>query len=275
MKIYKHTSPSGKSYIGKTSKSVQKRLNEHIKLSEKGSTYKFHKAIRKYGIENIESSILEDNICSEKVNEREKYWIAYYDTYKNGYNMTEGGDGGDTISNHPNREKICKKISEANSGERNGFYGKKHSEENKQKWSEQMKGNSLAKGYKHTEEAKNKIAEKNTLRFLDKKERVKVSLGVKKYAKNNPEELKKRYENRKLNGNDSNHTKILIIEKLNGEKIELYGQKSLKEYCKYHNMSFRKMKRSIGKGLIEINEDDKRTSEESRRCKNLKIYKKT
>lgn len=127
----------------------------------------------------------------------------------------------------------------------------------------------------HTDETKNKISEKNIIRFSDKKERDKVSLSVKKYADNNPEKVKKRYENRKLNGNDSNQTKILIIEKLNGEKIELYGQKSLEEYCKFNNMSFRKMKRSIGKGLIEINEEDKRTSEESKRCKNLKIYKKT
>lgn len=47
--------------------------------------------MRKLGLENFYIEILEE--CpKEKMNEREKYWISYYNSYKNGYNGTEGGD---------------------------------------------------------------------------------------------------------------------------------------------------------------------------------------
>ena len=51
-----------------------------------------HKAMLKYGIDSFSITQIEE--CdNEKLNEREQYWIAYYDTYKNGYNATLGGDG--------------------------------------------------------------------------------------------------------------------------------------------------------------------------------------
>ena len=49
--IYKHTNKiNGKSYIGQTSRSINERLNEHLK-----SDSVFGKALRKYGIENFQS----------------------------------------------------------------------------------------------------------------------------------------------------------------------------------------------------------------------------
>lgn len=50
-----------------------------------------YKAMRKYGIENFTFEIIEE--CNEELlNQREQYWIAYYDSYYNGYNSTLGGD---------------------------------------------------------------------------------------------------------------------------------------------------------------------------------------
>ena len=50
------------------------------------------RAFRKYGIENFSFEIIEE--CDQTVlNEREKYWITYYDSHHNGYNSTDGGDG--------------------------------------------------------------------------------------------------------------------------------------------------------------------------------------
>lgn len=47
-------------------------------------------AIKKYGIENFDFSIIEE--CSpDFLDERERYWISYYDSYNNGYNRTPGG----------------------------------------------------------------------------------------------------------------------------------------------------------------------------------------
>ena len=54
---------------------------------------KFGKAISKYGWENFSHEILEENIDNLKeAQEREKFWIKQLDTFKNGYNSTEGGD---------------------------------------------------------------------------------------------------------------------------------------------------------------------------------------
>lgn len=92
--IYKHTSKtSGKSYIGKTSKTIEKRLDEHTYSVGKGANSHFKNAIQKYGVEDFISEILEIDVEDENASEREIYWISYYDTYNNGYNMTLGGEG--------------------------------------------------------------------------------------------------------------------------------------------------------------------------------------
>lgn len=52
-----------------------------------------YRAFKKYGLQNFEFKIIEE--CKkEKLNEREIYWIAYFNSFHNGYNLTPGGDGG-------------------------------------------------------------------------------------------------------------------------------------------------------------------------------------
>lgn len=51
-----------------------------------------YKAIRKYGKENFTIESLEE-VTFDKLDEREMYWIAYYDSFKKGYNATIGGGG--------------------------------------------------------------------------------------------------------------------------------------------------------------------------------------
>lgn len=88
--IYKHTSPSGKSYIGLTFRKPEKRW-------QNGCGYdirtKMGQAIQKYGWDNFSHEIIEENIETlELAKEREQYWIDYYDSFRNGYNSTIGGD---------------------------------------------------------------------------------------------------------------------------------------------------------------------------------------
>lgn len=87
--IYKYTSPENKSYIGQTIKTPKQRAGVN------GRDYKnchyFYEAIEKFGFDSLKLEILEE--CErDKLDERERYWIAYYNTvYPNGYNATIGG----------------------------------------------------------------------------------------------------------------------------------------------------------------------------------------
>lgn len=78
---------NGKVYIGQTIH-FQRRWSEHkAKAMESNPTRKLYKAMKEYGIENFSFEIVE--CCEiEELNERELYWIDYYDSIDNGYNMS-------------------------------------------------------------------------------------------------------------------------------------------------------------------------------------------
>ena len=93
--IYKITNKiNGKSYIGKTNKSIENRFKEHERDAEKRSKEHrpLYSAIKFYGIESFNIELIEETKV-EEIAEREQFWIDYYNTYKNGYNATLGGDG--------------------------------------------------------------------------------------------------------------------------------------------------------------------------------------
>lgn len=92
--IYKFTNKiNGKIYIGQTTCRLQDRINKHLQDTKNDELY-FHRALKKYGIDNFSIEVVEDFIPLEKLDEREIYQIkitdAYYTSGK-GYNMTKGG----------------------------------------------------------------------------------------------------------------------------------------------------------------------------------------
>lgn len=91
--IYKATSKiTHLSYIGQA-KNFEKRKAQHLKAND---NYTFHRELRHQGANNFDWTILEE--CENHLlNEREIYWIKYYNTYGNGYNMTKGGDNADAL----------------------------------------------------------------------------------------------------------------------------------------------------------------------------------
>lgn len=96
--IYKITCrPTNKIYIGKTQTTIQERWKEHCRVaflpSHGDYNFPFHRAIRKYGVENFLVEKIDETDDNEKLKEKEKYWINFYNSYNNGYNATLGGDG--------------------------------------------------------------------------------------------------------------------------------------------------------------------------------------
>lgn len=99
MLIYKATNKlNKKSYIGKTERALNTRISEHIRDSKKENiTSYFHRALKKYGIDNFEFTILAETNNEADLNNLEIEYIANLNTLKpNGYNITVGGTGGNT-----------------------------------------------------------------------------------------------------------------------------------------------------------------------------------
>lgn len=92
--IYKITNKiNQKVYIGKTEqRNPENRWKEHQRESmrARSSSRALYRALNKYGIDNFTFSIIEE---TNSPNEREEYYIQYFDSYHNGYNETLGGDG--------------------------------------------------------------------------------------------------------------------------------------------------------------------------------------
>lgn len=153
MEIYKTVNLlDGKVYIGKNSTSNVNYL---------GSGRYFKNAIKKYGKENFKKEILEVCLTKEQLDEREIYWIHFYNSQNPdiGYNIQPGGEGGDTYSNLPfeQLEQIKHKISVGvkksivegrlkmpdTRKEKNGMWGKTHTEEVKNNLRQRLQGKTL------------------------------------------------------------------------------------------------------------------------------------
>ena len=115
--IYKITNKvNGKIYIGQTIKDVKERFYQHCAriTGEAVLNMAIHRAIFKYGKENFTLEVLE-TIDSSLLNEREQYWISHFDSYNNGYNSTEGGQGGFKPFKDLDDEGIIKQYKEGKS----------------------------------------------------------------------------------------------------------------------------------------------------------------
>ncbi|MBE8949754.1 MAG: helix-turn-helix domain-containing protein [Quinella sp. 3Q1] len=105
--IYKITNAlCGLSYVGQTV-NLKRRIYQH----RTGDQF-IDKAIQRDGWENFTLDILAVCNSKEELNEKEVFYIAYYNCkFPNGYNLTDGGEG--------------------LPGESNPFYGRHHTEETK------------------------------------------------------------------------------------------------------------------------------------------------
>ena len=132
--IYKITSPSGKIYIGQTIDLVR-RKSKYKRLCCKQQP-KIYNSIIKYGWEKHIFEVIE-SIDYDKflLNEREIFWINEYNSFNDGLNLTAGGDSKE-VSNET-KEKI--RLSKL--GKPSPNKGKKMTDEQKNKISQKMLGN--------------------------------------------------------------------------------------------------------------------------------------
>lgn len=149
MIVYKYTNTiNKKSYIGITIRDLEERHKEHI--SHINDDVAFHRAMKKYGVENFTLDIIDKAKSLEELKVKEKYWIEHFNTYAHaeesqGYNLTLGGDG---VEGRPLSEESRNKIrlaalkqkrfkgennpnygSKARRGKEHNLYGRKHSKE--------------------------------------------------------------------------------------------------------------------------------------------------
>ena len=93
--VYMHTSPSGKSYIGISTREKGIRWKEHVANAYDPSKveygYPFQQAIRKYGEDNFKYKVLAEGVPLDQLYELEIHFVEKYNTFKNGYNQTIGG----------------------------------------------------------------------------------------------------------------------------------------------------------------------------------------
>ena len=119
---------TGMKYVGQTTRSVKERFGEHMK-----SDFLIGRAIRHYGVENFMVEVIEECATPEQLNERERFWIAFFNCMApNGYNLTDGGKQGALPS-----AESRKKMSDAKTGV-------KRSPETVARMSESQKGKTLS-----------------------------------------------------------------------------------------------------------------------------------
>lgn len=171
--IYCYTNNiNNKKYIGQTIQSLRERHRKHMSPCGKyDKDVPFHRAIRKYGINNFTLEIIHFAKSLDELNYFESLYIKYYNTtVKNnlGYNVKDGGSNGGYWKNKTEEEinDIKRKMSENHadfSGENNYNYGKRgelshlygipRTEETRKKISNSKKGT------KRSEESRRKQSE--------------------------------------------------------------------------------------------------------------------
>ena len=127
MWIYKITNiQNNKVYIGQTIRPIEQRFRRHLNdaLNNILDTH-FARAIRKYGKENFIIEQIDEAQTQDELNQKEQYWIRYYNSVKEGYNETDAISkcGGNTYQSKTEEEMevIKDKIRQTKIGNKNSM----------------------------------------------------------------------------------------------------------------------------------------------------------
>ena len=125
MWIYKITNiQNNKVYIGQTIRPIKDRFHRHINdaMNNILNTH-FARAIRKYGKDSFIIEEIDTAQTQKELNEKEQYWIKYYNSVEEGYNETDAilKSGGNTYQSKTEEEMevIKEKIRKTKIGKNN------------------------------------------------------------------------------------------------------------------------------------------------------------
>jgi group I intron endonuclease len=193
MIVYKTTNLiNGKFYIGKDSKNNPEYL---------GSGLNLQRAMKKYGKENFEKIILEHCKSNEQLCEREKHWIKETKAQELGYNIADGGHGGNTYTEET-KEKVRqlfkgryispeiiekRKLTRAKNPEKY-----KLSEERKKAIGDFHRGKTISEEQKYELSERMKNFNNYSAEFLNNQTKDKYSTNNNMFGKKHTEETKKK-----------------------------------------------------------------------------------
>ena len=108
MWIYKITNiQNNKVYIGQTIRPIEQRFHRHLNdaLNNVLDTH-LARAIRKYGKDSFIIEEIDNAQTQDELNQKEQYWIRYYNSVKEGYNETDAISkcGGNTYQSKTKEE---------------------------------------------------------------------------------------------------------------------------------------------------------------------------
>ena len=179
---------SGRYYIG-YSTNIEKRFNTHKYklLNQCHDNIFLQRAYNADGDSNFKFEIIHNCETEEDAKDIELTYLTNMDIRNSLYNLNFNNSGGDLLTHHPDKEAIREKIKAAckvtmekmtpeerklkygQKGEKNGMFGKTHTEEVKKRLSEASKGRpSILKGTHLSEETKKKLSEARKGRFTGK-----------------------------------------------------------------------------------------------------------
>ncbi|MBN4054776.1 GIY-YIG nuclease family protein [Nitrospira defluvii] len=168
---------NGKLYIGQTIQSLKSRKKDHRGCLDKLSHLALYRAFRKYGFENFEWEVIHQAKDKADLDKMEKYYIQHYNTMspRYGYNLTYGGEGGKhplevrekisdslkgRVFSEITRKKLSKSLKRKYTKEKSSWWGRKHTEDEKQKMSKAQRGsNNHNFGKKASEATRRKMSE--------------------------------------------------------------------------------------------------------------------
>ena len=267
--VYKTTNlVNGKIYVG------QKKSDKFIPTYF-GSGTLIRRALKKYGESNFDVCIIEKCYSRDELNKKEIYWIKELKSqygFGIGYNITPGGEFGDTFTHLPEEEKEKKRElhrknnilpewteerkkrhRERYSGKNNSFYGKKHNEETRRRLSEIASKNTGEKhpfyGKKHSPEAIEKQRKSAKRRFenMSEEEIQEYTKHLREWYKNNPH-----HRNKKV---------IVLIDGVMHKSFD--SKKSCVDYFKKFGLGKKSIERNLLRGEPILPDSKKGFSEKT------------